>query len=89
MAEDWIDALALRFASTKTLGELLARAAAGHPPYAERVRAAQQRITELAEQAMGQRMIGGGLAPRLAQAEDQQRLVAAVGEGVDGLGQQR
>ena len=58
MAEDWIDALALRFASTKTLGELLARAAAGHPPYAERVRAAQQRITELAEQAMGHSLAG-------------------------------
>jgi hypothetical protein len=58
MAEDWIDALALRFASTKTLGELLARAAGGHPPYAERVRAAQQRITELAEQAMGHSLAG-------------------------------
>jgi CheY-like chemotaxis protein len=58
MSDGWIDALALRFAASKTLGELLARAAGGHAPYAERVRAAQQRIAELAEQAMSHSLAG-------------------------------
>lgn len=50
--EQWVDTLGLRFASSKGLTELLAGAAAGHPPFAERVRQAHQRINEMAEQAV-------------------------------------
>lgn len=51
-SEGWVDTLGLRFASSKGLTELLAGAAAGHPPFAERVRAAHVRISEMAEQAV-------------------------------------
>ena len=57
-ADDWVDALALRFASAKGLAELLARTASSHPPYAQRVRDAQQRINEMAEQAVSHALSG-------------------------------
>jgi CheY-like chemotaxis protein len=51
-AQGWVDALGLRFASSKGLTELLAGAANAHPPFAERVREAHVRIGEMAEQAV-------------------------------------
>ena len=47
-----IDALGLRFAGTRALSELLAGAAAVHPPYAQRIRDAHGQILKLAESAM-------------------------------------
>jgi hypothetical protein len=51
-SEGWVDTLGLRFASSKGLTELLAGAAGVHPPFAERVRQAHLRISEMAEQAV-------------------------------------
>jgi len=51
-SDGWVDSLALRFASSKGLTELLAGAASPHPPFAQRVREAHQRIGEMAEQAV-------------------------------------
>jgi tetratricopeptide (TPR) repeat protein len=51
-ADGWVDTLGLRFASSKGLTELLAGAAGAHPPFAERVREAHLRISEMAEQAV-------------------------------------
>lgn len=51
-AEGWVDALGLRFASSKGTTELLAGACHAHEPYAERIRAAHLRISEMAEQAV-------------------------------------
>lgn len=51
-ANEWVDTLGLRFASSKGLTELLAGAANPHPPLAQRVRDAHTRIGELAEQAV-------------------------------------
>jgi tetratricopeptide (TPR) repeat protein len=50
--EGWVDTLGLRFASSKGLTELLAGAASAHPPFAERLREAHTRISEMAEQAV-------------------------------------
>ncbi|MEY4561196.1 MAG: hypothetical protein RLZZ618_473 [Pseudomonadota bacterium] len=51
-AETWVDTLALRFASSKGLTELLSCTARGHPPFAERVHEAHQRISAMAEEAV-------------------------------------
>ncbi len=51
-SDDWVDALGLRFASSKGLTELLAGAAISHPPFVQRVRDAHTRIGEMAEQAV-------------------------------------
>jgi tetratricopeptide (TPR) repeat protein len=51
-SDAWADTLGLRFASSKGLTELLAAAAGVHPPFAERVRQAHLRISEMAEQAV-------------------------------------
>ncbi|MDD4942201.1 response regulator [Rhodoferax sp.] len=53
-----VDALALRFAGTRALSELLAGAAALYPPYPERIRAAHARILKLAENAMSMSLKG-------------------------------
>jgi CheY-like chemotaxis protein len=47
-----IDVLGLRFGGTRALSELLAGAAAVHPPYAERIRASHTQVLKLAEVAM-------------------------------------
>jgi CheY-like chemotaxis protein len=47
-----VDALAMRFAGTRALSELLVGAAAVHPPYAQRIPAAHTRVLKLAENAM-------------------------------------
>jgi CheY-like chemotaxis protein len=57
-AEPWIDALALRFATTRSLSELLARAAAAHAPFAQRLRERHQDVTRIAEQAMSHSLAG-------------------------------
>lgn len=51
-AEDWVDSLALRFASSKGLTELLASTARAHPPFSQRVHDAHVRINGMAEQAV-------------------------------------
>jgi CheY-like chemotaxis protein len=61
-AEGWIERIALRFCTSRALSELLARAADVHPPHAERVREAQHRIGELAEQAMSHTLAGNARA---------------------------
>ena len=57
-AEGWIDTLALRFCTTRSLSELLARAAQVHEPYATRIREQHTAITALAEQAMSHSLAG-------------------------------
>jgi CheY-like chemotaxis protein/Tfp pilus assembly protein PilF len=57
-AEGWIDVLALRFCTTRSLSELLARAATVHEPYATRIREQHNAITALAEQAMSHSLAG-------------------------------
>ena len=51
-SDAWVEALGLRFASSKGVTELLAGAAAPHPPFAQQVRDTHTRIAEMAEQAV-------------------------------------
>lgn len=53
-----VDTLGLRFCSNRSLTELLAASAQAHPPYAERMRAAQAKVLEFAETAMSLSMAG-------------------------------
>ena len=57
-AEGWIDTLALRFCTTRSLSELLARAGQAHEPFASRIREQHNAITALAEQAMSHSLAG-------------------------------
>ena len=57
-AEGWIDTLALRFCTTRSLSELLARAGQAHEPYATRIREQHNAVTALAEQAMSHSLAG-------------------------------
>jgi len=57
-AEGWIDTLALRFCTTRSLSELLARAGQVHEPYATRIRQQHNAVTALAEQAMSHSLAG-------------------------------
>jgi CheY-like chemotaxis protein len=57
-SEPWIDALGLRFCTTRSLSELLARSAAAHEPFAQRLRDRHQDITRIAEQAMSHSLAG-------------------------------
>jgi CheY-like chemotaxis protein len=57
-AEEWVDTLALRFCTTRSLSELLARAGQVHPPFATRIRDQHNAITALAEQAMSHSLAG-------------------------------
>jgi CheY-like chemotaxis protein/Tfp pilus assembly protein PilF len=57
-AEGWIDTLALRFCTTRSLSELLARAGQVHEPFATRIREQHNAITGLAEQAMSHSLAG-------------------------------
>lgn len=50
--ESFVDTLGMRFCASRPLTELLAGAAAVHPPYAERLRSAQLQIVKLTENAM-------------------------------------
>jgi CheY-like chemotaxis protein/Tfp pilus assembly protein PilF len=56
--DGWIDTLALRFCTTRSLSELLARAAQVHEPFAARIRAQHDAITALAEDAMSHSLAG-------------------------------
>jgi hypothetical protein len=62
-ASRWIDTIALRFCVSKSLSELLAKAAGTHPPYAEQARAAHAKVIALAESAMNHSLNG---EPRVA-----------------------
>ncbi|MFL6698805.1 MAG: response regulator [Vitreoscilla sp.] len=57
-AEGWIDTLALRFCTTRSLSELLARSGQVHEPFASRIREQHNAITALAEQAMSHSLAG-------------------------------
>ncbi len=57
-AEGWIDTLALRFCTTRSLSELLARAGQAHEPLAARIREQHNAVTALAEQAMSHSLAG-------------------------------
>lgn len=50
--EPAVDALGMRYATGRSMNELLAGAAGVHPPYAERLRAAGSHVLKLAESAM-------------------------------------
>ena len=54
----FVDTLALRFCTNNTLSELLAGAAAIHPPYAERIRSAHSQILKITEYAVSLSMSG-------------------------------
>lgn len=53
-----VDALGLRFCTSRALTELLACAAAGRPEFAERIHAAHTQVLKLSEQAMTQSLKG-------------------------------
>lgn len=57
-ANEWIDTLAMRFCVSKSLSELLSKAAGVYPPYADRVRAAHTKVLSLAESAMNHSLNG-------------------------------
>jgi len=56
--DGWIDTLALRFCTTRSLSELLARAGQAHEPFATRIREQHDAITALAEQAVSHSLAG-------------------------------
>ncbi|HYP33607.1 MAG TPA: response regulator [Burkholderiaceae bacterium] len=56
--DGWIDTLALRFCTTRSLSELLARAGQAHAPFATRIREQHNAITALAEQAISHSLAG-------------------------------
>ena len=62
-APKWVDAIALRFCTSKGLTGLLCSAAERHPPYAAIVRASNLQIAELAQKAMSHAIAGN---PRAA-----------------------
>lgn len=57
-ADGWIDCLALRFCTTRSMSELLARAGTIHAPFAASIREHHNAITALAEQAMSHSLAG-------------------------------
>jgi tetratricopeptide (TPR) repeat protein len=54
----WIDTIAMRFCVSKSLSELLSKAAGMHPPYVDQMRSAHARIIALAESAMNHSLNG-------------------------------
>ncbi|MCZ2497507.1 response regulator [Xylophilus sp. Kf1] len=54
----WVDELGLRYASSRSLGELLASAGVAHPPHAEVLRQCHARINKMAESAMALSLSG-------------------------------
>jgi len=58
VANEWVDTIALRFCTSSSLTDLLASAAARHPPYEAAVRAAYQRIGDIAKEAMALTVAG-------------------------------
>ncbi len=57
-ADKVVQTIALRFCSSRAVTELLAASAKAYAPYAERVRAAQNTVLDLAESAMAQHRAG-------------------------------
>ncbi len=55
---DNVDKIGMRFCTSRSLAEMLAGAAAIHPPYVERIRASQAHILKLTENAMTLSMAG-------------------------------
>ena len=53
-----VDKVGMRFCTSRSLSEMLAGAAAIHPPYTERIRASQAHILKLTETAMSLSMAG-------------------------------
>ena len=76
-AESWIDLLALRFCTTRSLSELLARAGTQHEPYARRIREQHNAITQLAERAMSHSLAGEPRAAVISLLEDGARTMNA------------
>ncbi len=58
VADEWVNTLAQRFCTSSSLTDLLANAAARHPPYAAAVRAGYQRIGAIAQVAMALTIAG-------------------------------
>ena len=58
VANEWVNTIALRFCTSNSLTDLLANAAARHPPYEAAVRAAYQRIGAIAQEAMALTVAG-------------------------------
>jgi CheY-like chemotaxis protein len=59
----WVDTLALRFCSTRSVTELMAGAAQRHPPFSAQMHEGHRRIGEMAQQAMSHAIAGN---PRAA-----------------------
>ena len=57
-----VDTIGLRFCSNRSQTELLAASASAHPPFAERMRACQTTVLEMAETAMSLSMSGNPTA---------------------------
>lgn len=57
-----VDTIGLRFCSNRSQTELLAACATAHPPFAERMRACQTKVLEMAETAMSLSMSGNPTA---------------------------
>jgi hypothetical protein len=57
-----VDTIGLRFCSNRSQTELLAASAVAHPPYAERMKACQTKVLEMAETAMALSMSGNPTA---------------------------
>ena len=60
--DSMVDAIGLRFCSNRSQSELLAACASAHPPFAERIRACQAQVLEMAEIAMSLSMSGNPTA---------------------------
>lgn len=60
--ERWIDTLAMRFASSRSCGEVMARAASRHAPYEEQIRAAHAKVNALAEESVAHSLAGNPAA---------------------------
>ena len=56
--EDWVDAVGMRFCTSRALTELLLRAASAHEPFAQRIRACHQRVFQASEAAMAHSLAG-------------------------------
>ena len=61
-ADDWVDAIGLRHATSKAVTELLVRVAGAHEPYAERLRACNLRITQVGEESLAHSLAGNPAA---------------------------
>ena len=60
--DSMVDAIGLRFCSNRSQSELLTACASAHPPFADRIRACQEKVLEMAETAMSLSMSGNPTA---------------------------